>query len=552
MISSVRSRRLLTYAVAVGLFLTFLAYYSQTETNGDSYGARQASAATKNAARMRERVNPDAVDSQPSPQLVELWRSTLDAMMKAEPRIQPIKLTESVPETEIDPKYDHPKDQVRREFVILSESDKEMLKATHAQMIQSAKQLGPRIHYAKHFKGSTGPGPRGIVMTAGAKYIHNAIFSLHMLRRSGSILPVQLFLDGAVTDFVRELCKGELFELGAECQSMDAVFSTTPQMPKLLKYQYKVFALLFSSFDDVLFLDADCYPIFNPDDLFISEPYKSRGLITWPDVWLSSTSPTFYEVTGLEAPSMSKRRSSESSVMMIKRSTHGDDLVLATYYNLWGPDRYYRLLSQGSPGEGDKETFLQAALMLGKPFWDVRTNVGILGRWLNESFVGYGMKQAEPREDYRLFSAASRDKHDDEARSKDLQARRMFIHHNNLKIDMPKLGAIMSDAMKKNKQGQLNRLWGDDDTLIEQSGYDVEKAILHSLKFNNDVPAWRIQRVGRRGRAAGVGGRECAGFQSCGQACNPEPGNQHELTQPLELRCAHGGRAPMGHDAEVE
>lgn len=483
MISSVRSRRFLNYAVALSLFLTFLAYYSHPATNGDddTFGARHAPAATQNPAKLREMVNPDAIDSPPSPELVEFWKAALDAMMKAAPRIPPIKLKQSVPETDIDPKYDHAKDQARREFVILSESDKEVLKWTHSQMVQSAKKLGPRIPYAKNSRSSTGTGPRGIVMTAGGRYIHNAIFSLHMLRRSGSFLPVQLFIDGNVTDFVREICTGQLFELGVECHSMDAVFNTTPQMPKLLKYQYKVFSMLFSSFDDVLFLDSDSYPIFNPDDLFSSEPYKSRGLITWPDVWLSSTSPTFYEITGMTAPGLAERRSSESSVMMIKRSTHGDDLVMATYYNLWGPDRYYRLLSQGSPGEGDKETFLQAALVLNKPYWDVHTDVGILGRWLNESFVGYGMKQAEPREDYRLFSTAPGGKHGKKPQSKDLQAKRMFIHHNNLKIDMPSLETIMKDVMKKNKEGQLNRLWGDDDTLIEQSGYDVEKGMWEEI-----------------------------------------------------------------------
>ncbi|TLD08153.1 hypothetical protein PspLS_11987 [Pyricularia sp. CBS 133598] len=430
---------------------------------------------------MLERINPDAIDSPPSPELVEFWKAALDAMMKAEPRIPPIKLTQNIAEVDIDPKFEHNKDQVRKEFVIISESDKEVLKSTHSQMLQSARQLGPKIHYTKNSETSTGMGTRGIVMTAGGPYIHNALFSLHMLRRSGSFLPVQMFIDGPVTDFVREVCKGQMFELGVECHSMEAVFSTTPQMPKLLKYQYKAFSMLFSSFDDVLFLDTDNFPALSPDDLFFSEPYKSRGLITWPDVWLSSTSPTFYEITGMTAPSLTERRSSESSVIMIKRSKHGDDLVMATYYNLWGPDRYYRLLSQGSPGEGDKETFLQAALLLDKPFWDIRTNVGILGRWLNETFVGYGMKQADPKEDYRLFSAAPRGKHDAKAQSEEVQARKMFLHHNNLKIDMPSLEIIMGDAMKLNKEGKLNRLWGDDDTLIAQSGYDVEKGMWEEI-----------------------------------------------------------------------
>ncbi|KAK7679537.1 Golgi alpha-1,2- mannosyltransferase [Cerrena zonata] len=42
------------------------------------------------------------------------------------------------------------------------------------------------------------------------------------------------------------------------------------------------------------------------------------------------------------------------------------------YYNYYGPDYYYPLLSQGAAGEGDKETFIAAAHKLKLPYYQVK------------------------------------------------------------------------------------------------------------------------------------------------------------------------------------
>lgn len=42
------------------------------------------------------------------------------------------------------------------------------------------------------------------------------------------------------------------------------------------------------------------------------------------------------------------------------------------YYNTYGPDYYYPLLSQGAAGEGDKETFIAAAHKLNLPYYQVQ------------------------------------------------------------------------------------------------------------------------------------------------------------------------------------
>ncbi|KAH9429737.1 hypothetical protein MCOR02_009474 [Pyricularia oryzae] len=487
MILSPRSRRPLVLAGIIGIFFMFLIHRSQPDTGfptifkpqqapvgsqGSWTAPKPAVAADSQGSLIVPKPPVSAFDDEPSPQLVEYWTAVLDAVMEAEPQIQAIKLSQPSPDAEdTDPNVQRSKeiDIVRRiEHVVMTASDRAILKSTHAQMVKSAKQLGPTIPYKKNSKG--------IVMTAGGKYVGNAILSLTMLRRTGSKLPVQLFIDGA-DNSTRALCEGSLLDIGVECRSMDAMFDTTPHMPELKKYQYKVFSLLFSSFDDVLFLDADCYPLYSPDHLFDADPYKSYGLVTWPDLWISTVSPTYYEIAGVsKPPTVRTRRTSESGVFMIKRSTHAEDLLLATYYNFYGPERYYRLLSQGSHGEGDKETFLHAAIALDKPFWDVHTVLGFLGRWLNGSFEGVGMKQADPIKDFNLWKAEDRDHAVDGPDSP--RSPYMFMHFNNLKVDVQNsLNEVMDKVLRINGTGHATPLWGDESSLNKLVGYDIEKVM---------------------------------------------------------------------------
>jgi hypothetical protein len=45
-------------------------------------------------------------------------------------------------------------------------------------------------------------------------------------------------------------------------------------------YQLKFFALLFSSFEEVLFLEADAFPVHDLNHLLRVEPFISTGLVT--------------------------------------------------------------------------------------------------------------------------------------------------------------------------------------------------------------------------------------------------------------------------------
>lgn len=317
-------------------------------------------------------------------------------------------------------------------------------------------------------------------MTAGGKYFGMTITSVRMLRRTGSTLPVEIFLDNW-NDYDIQTCEKILPALNAKCFVLADIWDTTPQLGTLLKYQFKVFALMFSSFEEVIFFDADAFPAHNPDILLDVEPYKSTGLVTWPDFWVSTTSHLYYDIANISVPPLDARRSSESGIMLYSKRLHSASLLLATYYNYYGPNYYYPLFSQGAQGEGDKETFLHAALALDEPFYDVKTPVTVMGSFINGTWHSAGMKQGDPVEDYALqhMSSTSPSTTATDKIASELFARPLFIHNNIVKLDVRHL--FDDPARWRNETGHLVRLWGEKGENIHIYGHDVEKVLWEEL-----------------------------------------------------------------------
>ena len=245
------------------------------------------------------------------------------------------------------------------------------------------------------------PGTRGIVSTAGESHLPVFIISLRMLRRTGSNLPVELFLRSS-REYDRYLCEELLPSLNARCVIFDELLGGGKRGMSFVleKYQYKIFSVLLSSFERVLLLDADDFPVKAPDPLFDSEPFQSYGLVTWPDFWISTASTKFYAIQGTTAPPTNLRPSTESGQVLVDKRTHAAALLVAAYYNYYGPTHYYPLLTQGGPGEGDKETFLAGAAAVGAAFYQVSEPVSILGYDEHHELHGVAMLQHDPVDDY--------------------------------------------------------------------------------------------------------------------------------------------------------
>ncbi|KAF3803747.1 Alpha-1 2-mannosyltransferase MNN24 [Colletotrichum gloeosporioides] len=403
-----------------------------------------------------------------APRTQHFWSSLHTLLQKTAPSVsEPLRSVRDPTEEDLDAsKNDNT--SPRPDNIPLTDTDLAALTESHSAYVSALRSLSPQLPVWK--------GTSGVVMTAGGGYLGTALTSLLLLRRSGSNLPVHLFLDSPA-EADPHLCHTVLPKLNAECVLFSSLLRPSDGVQH---YQYKVLSILLSPFEKVLYLDSDAWPISSPDRLFTSEPFLSRGLITWPDFWLTTICPHFHTISNSSAPPTLRRRSSESGILLYDKRSHAESLLLATYYNWHGPDVYYPLLSQHAPGEGDKETFAQAALALSQPFYDVRTPDTVLGRWINGTFETAGMKQADPAADFRLqggFSGADLDA--DHAREPPAakKAAPLFIHHNLFKIDLFKVGDASDPMFRLDDEGKPGRLWGPDEKLVRDSGFDVERAM---------------------------------------------------------------------------
>lgn len=296
------------------------------------------------------------------------------------------------------------------------------------------------------------PKTKGIVSTAGGFYLPVLVISLRMIRQTGSTLPMEVFLATEV-EYEPYICDVVLPSLNARCVILSQILQASPI--KIEKYQFKPFAMLFSSFEEILFLDADAFPLEKPDLLFTHDPFTSTGLLTWPDFWASSISPLFYQIAGYTAPPMNLRQSTESGEILLSKKTHLRTLLLCTYYNFHGPTHYYPLLSQGAAGEGDKETFLAAAMATHEQFYQVSEPICALGHRTEGGLAGSAMAQFNPLQDFFLTNRGIWRVKGHEAPAPDV----FFIHANFPKFNP----ATIFDDHEVNPaftdEGEYTRAW---------------------------------------------------------------------------------------------
>ena len=316
-------------------------------------------------------------------------------------------------------------------------------------------------------------GSRGIVTTAGGRYLPVVVISIRMLRRTTCTLPIEVFLLSN-DEYESYACETILPSLGAKCIVLDDILRSAALSSDTSRFALKSYALAFSSFEDNLFLDADCFPLRDPELLLTSDPYASKGLITWPDFWRSTISPQYFEIASLAPTDPSLRPSTEAGEMIISKKIHEKTLALALYYNIYGTDYFYPLLSQGAMGEGDKETFLAAALALNKPFYAVTEPVRAIGH-LNEDdyLAGSAMVQYDPMEDYALTRDGLPDGFDGDTKST-ARVRPFFVHANLPKFDP---ATIFSDFFNPTKapSGEFWPVWIDRAETVASLGSDLER-----------------------------------------------------------------------------
>eukprot|EP00842_Homolaphlyctis_polyrhiza_P001743 jgi/Hompol1/256/HPOL_001145-RA len=176
----------------------------------------------------------------------------------------------------------------RRGFEMLYDAavhnnDTQLRKTIEEELFKLEKQLYPWVINGNVYKSalaallaSTG---RGIVMTTGSKYALVAKHSITILRMLGSKLPIQVMYCGP--EDLGEPQRKMLSALpGVEVIDMKTILAFSESHKG---WENKPFAVLASSFREVILMDADALFFQPPEVLFEMEGYKKTGALLFRD-----------------------------------------------------------------------------------------------------------------------------------------------------------------------------------------------------------------------------------------------------------------------------
>jgi alpha 1,2-mannosyltransferase len=315
---------------------------------------------------------------------------------------------------------------------------------------------------------------RGVVMVGGGPYYSPPAYAcLVFLRKTGSSLPVEVWVpphEEMPDAIARE------FQLhGAAVRSL-ADFYPEEILPRLHGYITKPAAIIASSFEEVLFLDADNIPLKRPDFLFQHPLYTTNGLLMWPDFWPVEVQPGTWEFLHV-LPSLWPKASHESGQIVLNKRVGWEPLMLTLYFNLLG-DIFYPMFSIA--GQGDKETYPFAFLALGKMYGIVPHRVVAVG------YLEYkGVNATDP--EHKGTAMLQRDP----------EGLPQFLHVHLPKVDLNVSGPfedrkwlIFSHNVTELPMGLSDDLKGSYRLLNAVAGMDVEVE-LHLLRQSMRChPAW--------------------------------------------------------------
>ncbi|KAG7662004.1 uncharacterized protein J8A68_004504 [[Candida] subhashii] len=351
-------------------------------------------------------------------------------------------------------------------------------------------------------------GSSGYVIVGGGQYSWLSYLVIKQLRKTGAKLPIELFIP-TKSDFEADFCEKVLPKLNARCNVFDPVLSSQLKRRfSLGGFQYKMLALLSSKFENVLYLDSDNFPTKNVDYLFTSKLFADHRLMLWPDAWARTTNPKYYEIAEIKVPENKLRYSnydkenapdknnlpplssytfknswfhdfentlpdptSETGMLLINKSTHLKTLLLCLYYNVYGPHFYYPLFTQGSAGEGDKETFIAAAHAMKQPWYQTKKPFKWTGyvSQLDNKFTSKALGHYDPIQAEEISIAKDQGKDVEEEDKVDI----IFMHLSYPKF-YPDWLANNHDLIYEKSEDHI-RMYGQ---IKENVGYDFDLRVL--------------------------------------------------------------------------
>lgn len=207
---------------------------------------------------------------------------------------------------------------------------------------------------------------RGIVFTAGhSGYFLNAYLNCRLLRDMGCKLPIAWFYMGDEMkpewcEQVKKIDNVTLHDLGGN----------GVKIREKGGWQSKIEAIIQAPFDEVLFLDADNFPLRDPEYLFDHLKYKETGVVLWQDIWHWQPDRIKFlnEKYGIE---LTGTRQVEGGQMMFDKTRCMTGLLEVQKLNR-NSEETYKIVY------GDKDTFLIGMLIAKQPFYINEHPAGVL------------------------------------------------------------------------------------------------------------------------------------------------------------------------------
>ncbi|KAI4213285.1 MAG: hypothetical protein LQ351_004026 [Letrouitia transgressa] len=393
---------------------------------------------------------------EPPPQAIEAWNQLRELFDAHQPNVE-LEHADFEGGQTVKPTV-----ELLDQFLDLTSAEAKEMQDEHAQVVRNIPPYPDG-----QFRG------KGIVIIAGGKYSEYASTTLGMIRLLGGRLPVEVWMKDR-NEEQQGWCE-ELASQGMACRFVEDYIDD--MSPFTHHYQLKTPVILLSSFSEILFLDSDSFPVVNPDRVFDAPAYRLLGAVLWPDYWGTTESPWTPYITGAKKKKDLTRptyQTVDSGQMMWNKEMHWQTLALAAYYNYYGPQYFYTLITQGGPGWGDKDTFPTALRALSAPWHFVPHK---LETQRYDGGRGYGigtgmaMLQADPRYDNKQ--------------------RPMFLHSNFVKMSARRLmcGTCVEDESALSEKQREN---GED---VEFDGRVIMRKdpVWEMLNFSKRIFATRIQ-----------------------------------------------------------
>jgi alpha 1,2-mannosyltransferase len=234
---------------------------------------------------------------------------------------------------------------------------------------------------------------RGIVMAVGDRSAAvRARTIIRLLQSYSCTLPVEVFhflneLTAADQDLLKDLSQLEEGQEGTNV-TFRLIDGLQKESNLWKSFHIKGAAIQQSSFDEVLYLDTDSYPLRDPNYLFEGENWKATGLLLWPDYTKSHPKNPLWRLLGQNCRN---EYEGESGQILISRSRHQDLMWLVEYFAI-NNFVYYGFMG------GDRDSFRAAALLLGKTWAGPGRLIAAAGVLVegNPGGGGHTMLQADP------------------------------------------------------------------------------------------------------------------------------------------------------------